>query len=199
MDENDDIADLCSLLKDKLRDELKGIGLSQIDIKSPNSLVSFRRSKKIKEHPATTVQTPLIIGKTLLNSVEQFDTKYLKTPASQHSASTISSGSLPLRGFGSLTSSFRIDATDDFAVSSALCPTDADIDNVSEDMPLTGELMDMVPRGEHDARGIDMIFGGSSTLFRSIANGMTTLRSIDLDLGLATPASQCDHLLNGTR
>ena len=198
IDENDDIADLCSMLKNaQLSDELKGIGLSQIDIKSPNSLKSFRRSIKIKELPETTDETPLIIGTTLLNDAEQFDSKYLMTPSSQHSASSISNGSLPLRGFGSLPSSFRIDATDKFAVSSALCPTDDDIANVSEDMPLTGELMDMIPRGEDDAKGISIIFGDSSSLFHSTTNGTTTLRNIKLDLGLATPASQCDHLLMG--
>lgn len=198
IDENDDIADLCSVLKNtQLSDELKGIGLSQIDIKSSDSMESFRRSIKIKELPETTDRTPLIIGTTLLHDAGQLNSKYLMTPCSQHSASSISNGSLPLRGFGSLPSSFRIDATDEFVVSSALCPTDTDIENVSEDMPLTGELMDMIPRGEDDAKGIGIIFGGSSSLFRSTANGTTTLRNIKLDLGLATPASQCDHLLMG--
>lgn len=200
IDEDDDIADLCSVLKNTLlSDELKGIGLSQIDIRSPNSLQSYRRGLKIKELPLTSDQTPLVvIGTTWSSNAKQLDSKYLKTPSGQYSASSISNGSsFPLQGFGSLPSSFRIDATDNHIVSSALCPTDADIDNVSEDMPLAGELMDMVPReGEDDAKGCcGIIFGGSSSLFRSTANGATALRNLNLELGLATPASHRDHHL----
>ena len=63
IDENDDVDDLLSLLKStKLSDELRGIGLSQIHVKSSSSLQRFRSSEKIKDLPKSTDQAPLIVG-----------------------------------------------------------------------------------------------------------------------------------------
>ena len=43
-----------------------------------------------------------------------------------------------------------------------LCPTYSDITNVSEDMPLAGEFLDMVPRGDGESFGVNIIFGMGS-------------------------------------
>ena len=62
-------------------------------------------------------------------------------------------------------------------------------------MPLIGELMDLIPTGEEDSRGVNIVIGSSGSLFRSVVNGRTTLHTINRDMGLATPGSYCDHLL----
>ena len=201
IDEEDIVDDLCDVLKDtKFNTELRDIGRSMLDVKSPDdSHVRYSRDKIIKDLPTTTAEKPIIIGilppPSYASNSSQSGSKFLTTPLCQNSTSTISNDSVPLRGFGSLPSSFRIDATDEYAVSTALCPTDTDIQSVSEDMPLIGELMDLIPRGEEDSRGVNLVIGLSSSLFRSVVNGRTTLHTINLDMGLATPASYCDHLL----
>ena len=197
INEDKDIDDLCALLKkNDFCPTLNDIGQAAIDVKDSNSLKSLRRSIKMKDLPQTTDLTPLIIGKCL-NNAKSNSNDLLTTPSHQKSASTFANGSLPIQGFGSLPSSFKIDATDGFLVSSALCPTDADIEKVSEDMPLLGELMNMIPRGEEEANGVNIIFNDACSLFRSTANGTTTLHKIGLDLGLATITSKCDHRLMG--
>ena len=82
-------------------------------------------------------------------------------------------------------------------VSSVLCPTVIDIADVTEDMPLCGELMDILPRGETETCGVSDIISSVSfaSLFRSIRNGTTTLAALLLNIGLATKISQCDHVL----
>ena len=186
INENDDVADLCSELKTNyLATELKGIDLTQIFLQSPNSLDSFPRNVKIKELPKTTCQTPL--------NIVIYDSKYLMTEF-------FDGGSSRLSGFGSLPSSFKIDATDGYVVCSALCPTDTDINNVSEDMPLMGELMDMELRGEGGEDGVDTIFGISDSLFCSTHNESTTLGNMKLGFGLASPTSKCaNYLLMGQK
>lgn len=43
-------------------------------------------------------------------------------------------------------------------VRSVLCPTQSDIDNFSEDMPLIGELMEMISRKETGIGGVSQTF-----------------------------------------
>jgi hypothetical protein len=195
IDPDDDIDDLCTFLKCKLSIELKDIGVSQLEVNSPDALVAIRRDEKIRNIPANTVLKPLIIGTSPENDATGLGSKILTTPSNQSSASTICNSSFPLLGFGSLPSSFKLDATDGSAVISALCPTDSDIANVSEDMPLVGELIDMIARGESETNGINLIFGSPNSLFCSIANGTTTLNNLGFHIGLATTESYCDHLL----
>ena len=201
IDQEDVVDDLCNLLKDiKFKTELTDIGRTQLDVKSPDdSHVSYGRDKIIKDLPATTADQPILIGFLQASShAASYDSRpelnFLTTPSSQNSASIISNDSVALLGFGSLPTSFRIDATDESVVSSALCPTDTDIQKVSEDMPLLGELLDLIPREEEDFRGLNFAIGHSGSLFQSVVNGMTTLKSIDCGMGLATPVSYCDHL-----
>jgi hypothetical protein len=151
IDQDDDIDDLCTLLKtSKLTLELKCIGISQLYVRSLDSLYQFQRDDKIKSLPATAASTPLMIGCTPLCDSKRPGNEILTTPSNQASGSSISNESTRLLGFGSLPSSFRVDSTDGFAVTSVLYPSESDIVNVSEDMSLAGELMDMIPRGKRN-------------------------------------------------
>ena len=65
------------------------------------------------------------------------------TRSHQHLGSLASASTAALLdGFGSLPSSFRVDATDNSVVWSELCPTDTEVNSVDSDMPLVGELVD---------------------------------------------------------
>ena len=81
-------------------------------------------------------------------------------------------------------------------VRSVLCPNQSDIDNFSEDMPLIGELMEMISRGETGIGGVNQTFNLScSSLFTNIiSNGTSTLSDHSLNVGLATERSQCDFI-----
>ena len=190
-----DIDDLCRLLKDTtLSIELRDVGATHFGVRSPDSLSELSRDMAIRDIPVTTADRPLTVvtnGNEAVVSVSESMT----TPSHQNAASSIANSPFPLQGFASLPSSFRFDATEGSAVRSVLCPTDSDITNVSEDMPLAGEFLDMVPRGEGESFGVNIIFSTSNSLFGTIANGITTLKELGADIGLATTQSQCDHLM----
>ena len=151
--------------------------------------------------------------------LEDDDASATTIETTQSSQTAASSYGKRLLGFGYLPTSLRVDAmvrlppqhvapssssSDAIAedssfefpkVSSVLCPTENDIADVTGDMPLCGELMDMLARGENDTCGVDEIVSSSPSIFVSTRNGSRTLASLGLEVGLATRTSQCDHVL----
>jgi hypothetical protein len=144
------------------------------------------KERKIRDLPENTRCSPINVD---IGAAKNILTSGLHRRAASHAIST----SEALEGYGSLPSSFRFDATDKSAVFSLLCPTDEDISNVEEDMPLAGELMHMSSRGEGGTGGVNHIFKSSRSLFHAITIGGKKLNHHKL--GLATAASYCDHLM----
>lgn len=82
-------------------------------------------------------------------------------------------------------------------VRSVLCPLQSDIDNLSRDMPLIGELMGIISRGESGVGGVNPTFNLScSSVFANIiSSGTSTFSDHSLNVGLTTEGSQCDFIL----
>ena len=98
-------------------------------------------------------------------------------------------------GSGSLPSSFRVHATGNTVVWSELCSTDAEVYAVDRDMPLVRELVDLIPRGEDEAHGVNTALENEHPLFQSTINGSNTLKKLGLAVGLASIGSKIDLLL----
>lgn len=99
------------------------------------------------------------------------------TRSHQHSGSTASASTAALLdGFSFLPSFFRVDATDNFFVWSELCPTYTEVNSVDRDMPLVGELVDLIPQGEDESRGVSIILTNDTSLFQSSSIGSDTLK-----------------------
>ena len=188
-----DVTALCLKIiqDDKVRNTCRRIDWGNVQV--PDLIVSKDRliigkESRIGDLPEAKKLTPINVRIRVAE-------KNLTSVANQAAASgAISTKRALLREYGSLPSSFRFDATDESAVFSLLCPDDNDILSVKEDMPLMGELMHMSSRGETARGGVNSIFISSSkSLFHAISNGTTTLQ--DHELGLATPGSECDHLM----
>ena len=157
MKDTADIDDLSGQLsKTKIFGESKDIGKANYNVKLGDG-TTVKRNVKIFDLPSD-YDNPLRIE--IKNATETFrpDNNFLTTPSRQNAASTAANCNLYLSGFGSLPTSFRVDATDDCVVWSELFPTDAEISDVNCDMPLIGELMGMIPRGEDPRGGVDTIF-----------------------------------------
>jgi hypothetical protein len=150
-----------------------------------------------------TFSVPKLTGKRkrMSDGIEPDQAKEKKTVTTQShqgAASTWASSQFPLKGFGWLPTSFRIDAMDRSdctfrltqndrdqsaaasalsssssvspslalwpTVRSVLCPTESDLRNVSVNLPLIGELMQMRSRGEKGSSGVKKTFNLSYLL-----------------------------------
>ena len=90
IDQEDIVDNLCDVLKDtKFNTELRDIGRSMLDVKSPDdSHVSYSRDKIIKDLPTTTAENPIIIGilqpRSHASNASRPESKFLTTPLSQN-------------------------------------------------------------------------------------------------------------------
>jgi hypothetical protein len=193
MKDTADIDDLSGQLsRTNIFGESKDIGKANYNVKLCDG-TTVKRNVNIFDLPSD-YDNPLRIEIKYATTFRP-DNNFLITPSCQNAASTAANGNLYLSGFGSLPTSFRVDATDDCVVWSELCPTDAEISVVNCDMPLIGELMGMIPRGEDPGGGVDAIFASEQSLFSSFCNGSTSLKSLNLEVGIALTRSKCDHIL----
>lgn len=189
-----DVDDLSrQLSKTNIFGESKDIVKSKYSVKLADG-TTVKRNVKICDL-AGDYDNPLRIEINNATVTIHLGKNFLITPSCQNVASTAANGNLYLSGFGSLPTSFRVDATDDCLVWSELCPSDTEISDVNCDMPLIGELMSMIPRGEDPGGGVDTIFASEQSLFSSSCNGSTSLKSLNLEVGIATSHSKCDHIL----
>jgi hypothetical protein len=66
---------------------------------------------------------------------------------------------------------------------------------MDRDMPLVGELVDLIPRGEDEAHGVSIILTNENLLFQSSTSGSDTLKKLGVEVGLARLGSKIDLLL----
>jgi Phosphotransferase enzyme family len=190
-----DLDDLCKMVKDVNLSgvQLKDIGIFQLYVKSPDGLQIIEKNTLISSINMS-YENPIKIEVTPVKATPLLKSKI--TRSHQQSGSTASASTTALLdGFGSLPSSFRVDATDNSVVWSELCPTDAEVYAVDRDMPLIGELVDLIPRGEDEAHGVSIILTNENSLFQSSTNGSDTLKKLGLEVGLARLGSKIDLLL----
>lgn len=187
--------DLCKMVKDinLSGDELKDIGIFQLHVKSQDGLeiiqkntlisntnMSYENPIKVEVIPVNLEATPLLQSKI---------TRSHQCLGSTASASTTAL----LDGFGS---SHRVlELMLQIIMSSELCPTDTEVYGVDRDMPLVGELVDLIPRGEDEAHGVSIILTNENSLFQSSINGLDTLKKLGLEVGLVRLGSKIDLLL----